>query len=123
MIDPKELLVYFLPDGVTLERYDIADAKPVPDDSVRPYIGRLEFWLEEKNIVPAGIAPPGTRIESKGFFEPVRIYDFPVRNRLAKLVVRRRRWIDKDTGKYLSMPFPAKAEGTTASQELVDFLK
>jgi hypothetical protein len=82
MIDSKELLTYFLPDGVTLERCDIADTKSIPDDLIKLYIGRLEFWLEEKNIIPAGIAPPGTRMESKDFFEPVKIYDFPLRNRL-----------------------------------------
>jgi len=52
MVDPKDMLMFFLPEGLDLSRYDIADAKHTPDPTIAPFVGRLEFWLEEKNIVP-----------------------------------------------------------------------
>ena len=121
-ITPEFMLTLYLPAGTDISRYKHVSAWVELDASLSPYIGRAEILIEEQNIVPPDI-PPGTRVESKGFYEPVAIYDFPLRDKLAKLLVRRRRWINKDTGEYLHIPFAPKHGEAFSSQELIDFLK
>ena len=121
-LTPEFMLALYLPDGTDISRYKQVDARVTLDDSLSPYIGRAEIVIEEQNIVPPGI-PPGTRVESKGFYEPISIYDFPLRNKLATLTVKRRRWINKDTHESLHVPFSPKHPNAFSSQELIDFLK
>ncbi len=97
LVTPEQLLVLFLPEGTDISRYKILEAFRYDDISLSPYIGRTEIILEEQNIIPPDVMKPGVRVESKGFYDPVAIYDFPLRNRLAKLIVKRRRWVNKDT--------------------------
>lgn len=62
-------------------------------------------------------------IESKGFCEAATIRDFPIRDKGVDLVVRRRKWHDKRSGRYFSDPYDIKAEGTRYSKEFAAFLK
>ena len=39
---------------------------------------------------------------SKGFMDAVEVTDFPIRDHKVILVLRRRRWIDTRTGKFLA---------------------
>ena len=41
-------------------------------------------------------------IESKGFCEDVTIRDFPIRDKGVDLIVRRRKWHDRQKGRYFS---------------------
>ena len=61
--------------------------------------------------------------ESKGFCEAATIRDFPIRDKGVDLVVRRRKWHDKQSGRYFSDPYDIKAEGTRYSKEFAAFLK
>lgn len=62
-------------------------------------------------------------IESKGFCDAVTIRDFPIRDKGVDLIVRRRRWYDKQAGRYFSETYNLKAEGTRYSKEFAAFLK
>lgn len=62
-------------------------------------------------------------LESKGFCDAVTIRDFPIRDKGVDLIVRRRRWYDKDNNRYFSAPCHLKAEGTRYSKEFAAFLK
>ena len=62
-------------------------------------------------------------MESKGFLPPVHLEDFPIRELSAYLVVRRRKWIDIQTGKTYSNSFKLTAQGTSYTQEFGAFLK
>ena len=57
-------------------------------------------------------------IESKGFCEAVTIRDKGV-----DLIVRRRKWYDKQNNRYFSDSYELKAEGTRYSKEFAAFLK
>ena len=58
-----------------------------------------------------------------GFYESSRINDFPIRDKKVTLVVKRRRWIDKSTGKSVGNKYTLTAEGTRHSKEFAAFLK
>ena len=62
-------------------------------------------------------------IESKGFSEGVTVRDFPIRDRGVDLIVRRRKWYDKQNNRYFSDSYDLKAEGTRYSKEFAAFLK
>lgn len=64
-----------------------------------------------------------TSIESKGFCEAVTIRDFPIRDKGVDLIVRRRKWYDRQNNRYFSDTYGLKAEGTRYSKEFAAFLK
>ena len=79
-----------LPEG-TLDYFDVIN---VIEDSTQ-----IVIYLEEKNLVPKEYKDKDT--ESKGFYEPVVVRDFPIRGKQVFLNVRRRRWIVKPEGQYI----------------------
>lgn len=101
-----------LPTG-TLDYFDVVN---VHEDSTQ-----IVIYLEEKNIVPAEYS--GKDSESKGFFEPKVVQDFPIRGKQVFLNVRRRRWILKSDGKYISRNWKLVASGTSMTREFASFLK
>ena len=84
-----------LPEG-TLDYFIISDVKESASEIV--------IYLEEKNEVPKEYA--GMKVESKGFYEPVVVQDFPIRGKKLFLNVRRRRWVVKDENRYVSRSCP-----------------
>jgi len=81
----------------------------------------LEIHLDEKNNLPHGYG--SSEYESKGFLPSSRIQDFPIRGQAVYLVIRRRRWRDKETKKEIKNDYSFIAEGSKITQELSDFLK
>ena len=62
-------------------------------------------------------------IESKGFMDAVRITDFPIRDHKVILVLRRRRWKNKETGETFVDRISVTESGTRYSKEFAAFLK
>lgn len=89
-----------LPEG-TLDYFIISDVKESSTDIV--------IFLEEKNEVPSEYS--NMKVESKGFYDPVVVQDFPIRGKKLFLNIRRRRWIVKDDGRYVSRNWKLVAEG------------
>ena len=79
------------------------------------------IYLEEKNDVPVEYSK--VKVESKGFYDPVVVQDFPVRGKKLFLNIRRRRWIVKDEGVYVSRNWQLLAEGSRMTHEFASFLK
>ena len=73
-----------LPEG-TLDYFDLVD--------VKESVNEVVIYLEEKNIVPEKYTDQD--IESKGFYAPVFVQDFPLRGKKVFLNIRRRRWLLK----------------------------
>ena len=101
-----------LPEG-TLNYFDVIN---IVEDSTQ-----IVIYLEEKNLVPDEYKDLET--ESKGFYEPVVVRDFPIRGREVFLNVRRRRWIIKSDGQYISRNWQLVASGTSMTREFASFLK
>ena len=81
----------------------------------------LHLFLEELNELPDGYHFGD--LESKGFHNETIIKDFPIREKPSFLHIRRRRWLDKATGKTVSRDWKLVAEGTHYTQGFASFLK
>ena len=101
-----------LPEG-TLDYFDIVDVKESGSEVV--------IYLEEKNVVPLEYASKET--ESKGFYDPVVVQDFPLRGKKVFLNIRRRRWMLKSDNSYISRDWRILAADTRLTQDFAFFLK
>ncbi|MFR1068941.1 MAG: hypothetical protein ACLU95_16255 [Bacteroides stercoris] len=101
-----------LPEG-TLDYFDLVD--------VKESVNEVVFYLEEKNIVPEKYTAQDT--ESKGFYDPVIVQDFPLRGKKVFLNIHRRRWLLKKHNEYISRNWRMVAEGTRMTQDFASFLK
>jgi len=81
----------------------------------------LHLYLEEQNEIPEGYNRE--ELESNGFHNESVIKDFPIREKPLFLHVRRRRWLEKATGKTISRDWNLVAEGTHYTQGFASFLK
>ena len=97
----------------TLDYFIISDVKESSTEIV--------IYLEEKNEVPDEYSK--MKVESKGFYDPVVVQDFPVRGKKLFLNIRRRRWIVKEDGRYVSRNWKLVAEGSRMTHEFAFFLK
>lgn len=101
-----------LPEG-TLDYFTISDVKESSSEIV--------IYLEEKNDIPSEYTH--VKVESKGFYDPVAVQDFPIRGKKLFLNIRRRRWILQDEGRYVSRNWKLVASGSRMTHEFASFLK
>jgi len=109
----ESLLKYLLPEEL-FEYFELTDLQESQEDT-------LLLHLEEKNVPPP--EHKDKHLLSNGFDEPIRIQDFPLRQKRVYFVVRRRKWKDKETGKIYSRSWDLTANGTSYSTEFAAFLK
>jgi len=107
-----ELIGLMLPDGM-LEYFEITQAEKNADSYI--------IHLSEKNIVPEDFKD--NKLLSKGFYEPATIQDFPLRGKACYLKVKRRRWLNLDTGIIVCRNWEMVANGTRMTIEFATFLK
>lgn len=88
-----------------LDYFDVVDVKSHGES--------LDIYLDEQKVLPH----ESSKAMSKGFMDEVLIRDFPIRNRKVTLYVRRRRWFDPQTNKYLSRSLHLTADGTRYTKE------
>ncbi len=117
----EELLALFLPEGI-LDYFELVSYdKSSSGKSI--YESNLVLNLEEKDIIPAEYKD--YPYKSCGFMEPRYIEDYPIRNMLVKLKIRRRRWEITIEGKKkkVSRDWEVIAQGTRMSEGYAAFLK
>jgi len=109
----ESLLKYLLPEEL-LKYFELTHIKELVD-------GSLCLYLDERNALPA--EHKDKQLVSNGFDDPATIQDFPLRQKRVYLVVRRRKWQDKITGRVYSKTWDLTASGTSYSKEFAAFLK
>ena len=109
----ETLLQYLLPQ----EFQDYFDFVDIKEDSDKG----LLLYLDEKSIKPSDHSDK--ELVSKGFDEPIRLQDFPIRDKAVCFIVRRRKWTDKQTGKVYMTSWNLTANGTSYTKEFAAFLK
>jgi hypothetical protein len=80
----------------------------------------LHIHLEEQNNKPSEYS--NLTLTSKGFFEEIKVQDFPIRGKDVFLFIKRRRWIDKDQ-RIVYRNWNLVAQGTRMTKDFAAFLK
>ena len=84
---------------------------------------RFDIWLDEKKVLMREDKVRASVI-SHGFGDYHTIRDFPIRGRSTYLHVRKRKWLDKDTGEIFSYDWElSEYDETHLNAEFVSFLK
>lgn len=81
---------------------------------------RIDIYLDEYSNPPKSAS---YSYQSKGFSSPTIIQDFPLRSKAVYLHIRKRKWLEKETGKIISNSYDLAHYGTHLSQEFALFLK
>ena len=81
----------------------------------------LHLYLQELNTIPQEYKE--SNLKSKGFFDEISIQDFPIRGYRVFLHVKRRRWLNEDTGKVVFRDWDLVAKGTRITKDFAAFLK
>lgn len=108
----KAQLPMIIPEGVS-EYFSLSGHKK--DDS------GIHIYLEELNSLPS--EHQSNKLVSKGFFEEVVLQDFPIRGQEVYLHIKRRRWLNQDTGKVVYRDWNLVAKGTRITNDFAAFLK
>ena len=82
---------------------------------------RFDFYLQEINDIPEQYK--GNKLTSKGFFEEITIQDFPIRGCQVYFHIKRRRWLNEDTGNVVYRDWNLVAKGTRITNDFATFLK
>jgi hypothetical protein len=104
----ESLLQYLLPT----EFFQYFDFKEIKEGDNKS----LLLHLDEKPIKPEEHSDK--ELVSNGFDEPIRIQDFPIRDKAVFFLVRRRKWKDKNTGKVYSKNWNLTANSTSYTKGL-----
>lgn len=112
-METESLLRYLLPQEI-FEYFEFHKVEKLSDTV-------LHLYLDEKAVIPKEYADK--ELVSNGFDEAVKIQDFPLRDKAVFLIVRRRKWKDKSTGKIYSKKWDLTANGSSYSKEFAAFLK
>ncbi len=114
LILPENILDQFV--IVKLEDEDIARN----DGTYQPFKHNVHIYLDEQDN---RTADQRASLKANGFTEYTSVKDYPVRNRLLTLHIRRRRYLDAEDRSVILSEFPLKADGTSISPEFADFLE
>ena len=101
-----------LPQGI-LEYFDFTGLEHTPTE--------IHIFLAEKNRPPQEYAY--TKLTSKGFFDEIKVVDFPIRGKNVFLMVKRRRWLDLNSGNPVFRNWDLVAKGTRMTNDFASFLK
>ncbi|MCQ4140803.1 transposase [Chryseobacterium sp. EO14] len=112
MLSEQELLKFLLPPYL-VDYFDIVKFEEKE--------GLLHLYFEEKNTIPKEFS--SLQLQSKGFYQPITVDDFPLRGKAVKLHIKRRRWTDTKSGEILQRNWNLIAKGTRMTQDFAEFLK
>ena len=109
-----QLLRAILPD-VLIDHFDVVNFEKIDM--------RFDIWLDEKKVqLQADKKNPS--VISYGFSDYRTIQDFPLRGRATYLHVRKRKWLDKNTGEIFSYDWElSEYDETHLNADFVSFLK
>ena len=107
-----DLLKLVLPEGL-LDYFDVS--------GIEIKEGQYQIFLAEKNIHPEQYK--NVKLTSKGFFDEITVQDFPIRGKACYLKIKRRKWLNEETGQNVSRDWKLVALGTRMTEEFALFLK
>lgn len=113
-MNPEKLLRFILPD-ILIDNFDIVNFEK--SDT------RFDIWLDEKKV-QLREDKRTCKIVAYGFGDYRAIQDFPLRGRATYLHVRKRKWLDEDSGEIFSYDWDlSEYDRTRLNAEFAAFLK
>lgn len=109
-----ELIKLLLPE-ILVDNFELTSFKKDEKEEI------LHLYLKEIYSIPQEYRK--AKISSKGFFPEITVQDFPIRGHRVFLHIRRRRWLNEDTGKVVFRDWNLVADGTRITDEFASFLK
>jgi len=103
---------FILPKGI-LEYFELVNVQELDKE--------LQLYLEERNVHPHEYQQE--KLTSKGFYEEIKVQDFPIRGKNVYLYIKRRRWLNENTGESVFRNWELVAQGTRMTKEFATFLK
>lgn len=106
----REILPTVIVDNFDIDNFEKADM-------------RFDIWLSEKKVQMRE-DKKNSKIIAYGFGRYHDIQDFPLRGRATYLHVRKRKWLDQETGEIFSYEWDlSEYDGTQLNEEFALFLK
>jgi transposase len=105
-----DIIDNFLPAGI-LDYFELKELKKSHK--------RYDIYLDEHPVIPDG----EYTYSSKGFTDAATIQDFPIRGHAVYLHIRRRKWLEKETGRVITNVIDISHDGTGLTGEFASFLK
>lgn len=105
-----ELAECLLPEEM-VEYFDVVKVEKTPET--------LDVTLKERDNCVDGYA--SGQLRPNGFYQESVVRDYPVRGRKMSFHVRRRRWVETETGRSVSRQWDLVAEDTRFSKEFAAF--
>ena len=119
----EDLLKIFLPSEIDWNRYKLAKVVEIKDTNISPFVWRLEFHLEELNIIPNNEKYLWKQIISKWFYPSKKVHDFAIRDKISTLIIKRRKWQEKTWWEIINTKIKCIYPWTQTSKTLLSFLK
>lgn len=107
----QDLIQLLLPEGL-FEYFDVVKVEKVENS--------FNIHIVERNLIPKELE--GQKLESKGYFEEETVRDFPLRGKACFLKIKRRKWLNRDTGKIVYRNWDLVASGTRMTSKFTAFL-
>lgn len=108
----KSILKLLLPEFL-IDNFQIVKVEEIAQ--------RIDIYLEENKNIPNNLKE--NEYVSHGFHKQVKIKDFPIRGKQVNLLVKRRRWLNKETKEVISKDWKLIAKGTRMTDDFATFLK
>lgn len=106
----RDILPEVLVDNFDIDHYEKTDS-------------RFDIWLDEKKVQMREDRY-NNNVIAYGFGEYHEIRDFPIRRRATYIHVRKRKWLDQETGEIFSYDWDlSEYDKTRLNAEFVSFLK
>ena len=119
----EDLLKLFFPSEIDWKRYKVEKVVEIKDENISPFVWRLEFHLEELNIIPNNEEYLWKQIISKWFYPSRKVHDFAIRDKISTLIIKRRKWQEKTWWKIINTEIKCIYPWTQTSKTLLSFLK
>ena len=110
----SDLIKLLLPE-ILVNNFELTSFKKEKEAEI------LHLYLKEIYSIPPEYR--SEKISSKGFFPEITIQDFPIRGHKVYLHIKRRHWLNEDTGKVVYRDWNLVADGTRITEEFASFLK
>ncbi len=119
----REMVSLMLPPTL-LDYFDVVDFKVRkfgPGEQMGVESGEITFYLDELDDFRG--KEEGHTYRPNGFYAASKVKDFPLRDKRVTLIIRRRRWVDEQTGQSVGNKYGITTEGTRHTLEFAAFLK